>query len=125
MSNTQTDMHLASDYKHLNSFADWVETKPVQGKSFAEWNDTFWPSYQDRCYDICRNVYIMNASVDAFEQHLQLGMTWNDAISHPPLKATIREICESTQVQYDEYFSLARPFFEARCKDIFKTRTKD
>lgn len=119
------DVHLASDYKHLNAFADWIERKPVQGQSFSEWKNAFWQGYKVRCSDICRNVYIMNASVDAFEHHLQLGMTWKDAISHPPLKETIREICESAQVQYDEYFSVAQPIYEARCKDIFKTRTKD
>lgn len=125
MSSKDTDMHLASDYVHLNSFADWIETKSIEGKSFSEWRDTFWANYKKRCDDICRNVFIMNASVDAFEDHLQLGMTWEQAIRNPLLIQTIKEICESAQIRYNEYFELAQPIFEAKCKDVYKTRTKD
>lgn len=103
----------------MSQFAFWIENKPVHQKTLNEWRQTFWPAYQNKCEDICRNIYIMNASVEAFELYLQKDQTWKEAIENKTLWTQIDEICESACTNTEEFFGLVRPIFESRCKSIY------
>lgn len=117
------DIGYEMDWKPVCAFADWIETQPIQGRVFAEWYDSFWPAYERRCHDVCKNVYVMYESVQAFDRRLGIGMTWDQAIGNPALKNDLDDICAHIQVRREEYFSEgAQTAFETRCREIFDAR---
>lgn len=107
-------------FHHVQAFADWVDTKATQGKTFQDWRNSFWPKYQKHCMDIARNIYIMHASTEAFQMLLQPDTTWEQAMANTDLRNDIDDICESVQISTDDYFTYgAREHFEKRCREIF------
>ena len=110
--------------QQLCAFADWIETKPIGGRSYSDWFNSFWPEYERRCRDISANVFVMFESVKAFESRLQIGMSWDDAIHNVSLQHDLEEICNSVRLTSEDFFSeSARTAFETRCKKIFVNRT--
>ena len=108
------------DHKHIHAFADWIETKPILGRSFVDWKQSFMPQYLRHCNDVCRNIFIMYESVEAFIRRLQPHMTWRQAIQDTRLWDDIHEICQQAQTNPEEYFvGSARTSFEKRCRQIY------
>lgn len=105
----------------LNAFADWVESRPTEQKDFNQWYNEYWPDYAQRCYDVSRNVFIMQACVQQFEQLLEPNMAFMNAICHPTLLEKKRQICLSVEVAPDEFFDdTTTRLYMQRCLVIWK-----
>lgn len=110
------------ELKHiaLNAFADWVKSRPTKEMDFNQWHHEYWPEFARHCYDISRNVFIMQECIQQFERLLEPNMTWNEAICHSKLLEKKQQICLSVEVLPDEFFDDGTTqIFTRRCKTIF------
>ena len=103
----------------LQTFADWVDGHPTNGEDFTDWHSEYWPQYKERCNDVCRNIYMMQESVNAFERCLCLDSTWETVFQNQRLKKALREICLSVEVSPEEFFSVAQKSYEKKCRVVF------
>jgi len=104
----------------LHAFADWVQSHPTEQEEFKEWYAEYWPDYSRHCYDISRNVFIMQQCLKQFERVLEPNMAWQDAICHSELLKQKRQICLSVEVSPDEFFDDGTTeIYMRRCRTIF------
>ena len=105
----------------LNAFADWIETKNSLHKTFEEWQRDFWPEYSSRCYDISKNLYIMEHCVHLFEKTLKKEIEWKKAFESDSLWQKNNELCRYMEVDPDEYFDkCVRKAYAKKCFAIWK-----
>lgn len=110
----------------VSAFADWIERQPTEQQAFGQWHDSYWPDYAKHCYDISRNVYIMQECVRQFGRLLAPGMTWKTAINHPTLLRKQRQVCLSVEVGPNEFFDDATTrIYHKRCLDVYEQYVSD
>jgi hypothetical protein len=111
----------------VSAFADWIECQPTgRWQTFGEWHDKYWPDYAKHCYDISRNVYIMQKCVRLFGRLLVPGMTWKTAINSPTLMNKVGQVCLSVEVAPYEFFDDATTrIYQKRCLDVYEQYVSD
>ncbi len=106
--------------KAFNTFADWIETKNNKKQNFKEWYQAFWPEYSTRCYDICRNIYIMEQCIHIFERKLVKNTTWKESFHKNTLWKEINQLCISMEIDPDDFFDKnAQTVYEKKCHIIW------
>ena len=106
--------------KAVQAYADWVESCSTDSKTFHDWHNEYWPNYENYCYDVSRNIYIMQECVREFERLLQPEMPWEIAIGHSKLLEKQRQVCLSVEVDPDEFFDDATVrIYQQKCLAIW------